>query len=55
MKRDEREVAIITVLVDGGIGEALVPTTEKNVVLFNNTDSGELDQPIGLFITDLRV
>ncbi len=29
MKREEREVAIMTVFADGGIGEELVPTTEK--------------------------
>jgi|LakMenEpi03Aug12_release.lakeMendotaPanAssembly.Ray.scaffolds.fasta_scaffold3999833_1 hypothetical protein len=37
MKREEQKVAIMTVLAYGGMGEALVQTTGKNVGLFNNT------------------
>jgi hypothetical protein len=37
----------MTVFADGGIGEGLPPTTEKNEVLFYSTESGALDQSIG--------
>ncbi len=43
MKRQEMEVAIMTMLADGGMGEELAPTTEKNEVLFNSNESGALD------------
>ncbi len=55
MKREKREVDVMTVLADGGMGEGLVPTTEKNVVLFYSNESGALDQTNGLVITGLRV
>jgi hypothetical protein len=54
MKREEWKLAIMTVLAYGGMGEALVPTTGKNVGLLNNTDSGGLGRTIGLFFTYLR-